>query len=145
MRSASLAAGVLAACLLFTVGVPAQEPVPIGERTTAGGVTSSTPGPKVVLSVEEKTLVDDVSLQTWLAAKTTERLVVVLPRSAGTSLFVFRNQPAGQPQTYAVFHAAEALSADALEVRLALQKSRSFLGIHLLGPSSYLLVYADER
>lgn len=255
MRSVPLAAGALAACLYFPTVVRAQEPIPVGERTTPGGVTSSTTGPRVVLRgsdgkvlssasivvrnvgtnektviettangraslpklppgryevttrtlgrpaittavtipaggtalslfsggpvpvaepvpdpspvpepapapipdgepsapsgvafvVEEKRLENDVSLQTWLATRTTERLEAVMPLSSGTSLFVFRSGPGVKPPAYSVFHAAEALSADSLETRLALHKDRPFLGIHILGPSAYLLVYADER
>lgn len=247
MRSVPLAAGALAACLLFPTVVRAQEPVPVGERTTPGGVTSSTAGPRVVLrgsdgkvlssasivirnvgtnertviattatgraslpklppgryevttrtpghpattrtvtipaggtalalfsggpvpvaepvpepvpipdgepsvsivvalSVEEKRLETDVSLQTWLATRTTERLEAVVPLSAGTSLFVFRRGPGVIPRAYSVFHAAEALSADGLETRLALHKDRTFLGVHILGPAAHLLVFADER
>ncbi len=160
MRSEPLAAGALAACLFLPAVVRAQEPVPIGERVTPGRaarVPAPTPLPVpvpdgepsapavVALAVEEKRLENDVALQTWLATRTTERLEAVVPLSAGTSLFVFRSGPGVIPPAYSVFHAAEALSADGLETRLALHKDRTFLGVHILGPSAHLLVLADER
>ena len=136
---------------LFSGGpVPAAEPVP---DPSPGPTPAPVPVPngetaapsEVVTSVEEKAFADDVSLQTWLATRTAERLEAVLPLGAGTSLFVFRSGPGVKLPAYSVFHAAEALSADGLETRLALRKDRLFLGVHILGPSAYLLVYADER
>jgi hypothetical protein len=151
MRSVPLAAGALAAFLLFPTVVRAQEPVPVGERTAPPPQPVPVPVREpsapiaVALAVERKRLETDVSLQTWLSTKTTERVEAVVPLSAGTSLFVFRSGPGVRPPTYSVFHAAEALSADGFEARLALHKDRTFLGVHILGPSAYLLVYADER
>jgi hypothetical protein len=118
------------------VSEPAPVPVPGGEPSVPA---------VVALAVEEKRLENDVSLQAWLATRTTERLQAVVPLSAGTSLFVFRSDPGVIPPAYSVFHAAEALSADGLETRLALHKDRTFLGVHILGPSAHLLVFADER
>ena len=116
--------------------VPVPVPVPDGEPSAPA---------VVALAVEEKKLENDVALQTWLATRTTERLEAVVPLSAGTSLFVFRSGPGMIPRAYSVFHAAEALSADGLETRLALHKGRALLGVHILGPSAHLLVFADER
>lgn len=149
-RTVTIPTGGTALALFSGGPVPAAEPVP---DPSPGPTPVSAPVPDgeiatssaVACSVEEMTFTDDVSLQTWLEGKPKERLETVLPLRAGTSLFVFRDGSGVKPPAYSVFHAAEALSADGLETRLGLRKDRPFLGVHVLGPSAYLLIYADER
>jgi hypothetical protein len=113
------------------VTITLSGPVPVGE--------SGQP-PQDVEAVR-KTFADDLALQTWLKTQSAAglRLVAVVPIADKTSLFVFRHVPA-EPNATIVMAVAAALDADGLSARLAQNGTRTFIGVHRLSASSYLLI-----
>jgi hypothetical protein len=109
---------------------PVLPSVPIGE-----------PGGASNVQVERKTVTDDLALQTWLGAQAAAglRLIQVIPIADKTSLFVFQ-RVAREPNTIIVSTVPAALDVDGLSARLTQNSTRTFVGVHRLSATSYLLI-----
>ena len=103
-------------------------PVPNAEAKAAAQV-----------EVLKSTFENDLALQTWLNSQSAKglRLTAIIPVEDKTSFFVF-TRVAPENNAAIVVTVNGSLEPVALSTRLA--QYRSFIGVHRLSPSSYLLV-----
>jgi hypothetical protein len=109
-------------------------PVPVGNPNPPAPALGST-------EVVKNTFANDTSLRAWLneQAGKGRRLVGVTPIEDKTSLFVFKIVRA-ERNTAVVVSAIGVLDAKDLGGRLQQDSSKSFLGVHRINSSSYLIL-----
>jgi hypothetical protein len=118
----------------FRFGVLATAPVPVAEPAHA--VTAGTK------QAVKKTFGDDLALIAWLnqEALKGQRLIAVTPLQNQTSLFIFATV---SPENNSVeaFTVNGPLDETGLTARLGQYQSKTFLGVHLISASSYLILF----
>jgi hypothetical protein len=118
-------------------------PIPIGGVPVGGGGAGSNPASSTSsIDVIERNFTDDVAAQVWLAEQAAQKreILSVVPIGRGKSLFVFLRVSAA-PQQPLVVSAGHALDASDLQSRARAHSDRKLRGVHLIGATSYLLVF----
>jgi hypothetical protein len=118
-------------------------PIPIGGVPVGGGgAGSSASSSASSIDVIERNFTDDVAAQVWLAEQAAQKreILSVVPMGRGKSLFVFLRVNAA-PNQPLVVSAGHALDASDLQTRARAHSDRKLRGVHLIGATSYLLVF----
>jgi len=121
---------------------------PTESRRTEAAVTKSpsTPQREPQPQVSEQSFDNDIDLIKWLdeSKKDRKRLRTIIPVGDTTSVFVFESVKSGTRFYYSASLITQSLDARELSIRLDQNKRKTFIGVHRISPTSYLMVFYEK-
>ena len=131
--------------------------VPVGDAAPSEGVSRARTGAQVrgrrpemtspinssVTEPSTQVFTGDIDCRTWLDSQKAQRkrLARIIPVKDGKSIFILEPIKESISFNYTVLPIGESPDENGLLNRIRLNSDKTFLGIHRLGPTSYLMVF----